>query len=159
MVVCPAPVSPSADTVRSGGYGPELLSAAVRGFATYEYVRVTSAPELLSAVAWGEREECRPGAVSWAYNAEGIGTFVRGYNNAFFYPQSPLQLSKTGAGARVYIVEGWSGTLLGECVGREVAVSLFVRCQSLVLQHSNQYSRAFVNNISTFERECLKKCS
>ena len=29
---------------------------------------------------WGEREECRPGANSRAYNAEGIGTSVRGYN-------------------------------------------------------------------------------
>ena len=33
---------------------------------------------------------------------------------------------------------------------RPCAVSLFVRYQSAVLQHSNQYSRGFINNISTF---------
>ena len=34
---------------------PELLSTAARDFAAYEYVRMTSALELLSAVARGER--------------------------------------------------------------------------------------------------------
>ena len=44
---------------------------------------VTSAPDLLSDVARGEREECRPGENTGANNAEGIGTSVRGYNNTY----------------------------------------------------------------------------
>ena len=37
-----------------------------------------SLPELLSNRARGKREKCRPGANTGAYNAEGIGTSVRG---------------------------------------------------------------------------------
>ena len=61
---------------------PELLSVAVRAFAAYEYVRVTSAP--------GERPFGANGMsvatalICGAYNAEGIGTSVRGYNKRSF---------------------------------------------------------------------------
>ena len=54
----------------------------------YEYNRcVTSSPELLSSVARGERrcgakgKSVAPAQMGGAYNAEGIGTSERGYNN------------------------------------------------------------------------------
>ena len=68
-------------------YASELLSAVVLGFAAYEYIGcVTSALELLSNVAWGERlcsVAGRMGRVSpqrGVYNTEGIGKSVGGHN-------------------------------------------------------------------------------